>query len=104
MRNRYTEPALAAMRIKSFLKQVRGLPQMGKLNDALKKLNSDPSVKALVALRLEMDKLLTRQAKRDSRSVRKKLRKLGVKMEKLSEKKGTSPTVAEEAKKLSASL
>ena len=99
-----TEPALAAMRMKRFLKQARGMPQTKKLNSIYSKLISDSSVKALVALHLEMNKLQARRAKRDSRSIRKKLRALGLKMEQLSEKKGTSPTVAEEAKKLSESL
>ena len=99
-----TKPSLACLRLKSYLKQLSGLPQEREFRKIYAKLASDSSVKALMSLRLEMSKLRARQERRDTRFVRRKLRDLGYKMEKLSEKKGVSPAVAKEAKDLADSL
>lgn len=94
-----TEPSLALKNLKTFLIQVKGLKMEKKLKVEYTKLNTDPFVKKLLLYRLELEKINARLAKRDSRSLRRKLELLKLKLGKFAENSSTDNATAEEAKK-----
>ncbi len=98
------KPALAYNEIKPFLRQVSGMEVGASLKDVYAKLNSDPAVKALAAVRLEIDKVRAALAKRETRSGQKKLLALKAKALKVADRSGASSALISEAKELADSL